>query len=237
MSLDLPLIECEVSTVNLESVSGTEVNLSPVESEVSGVSEPTVGLVVPRLEAEVSPVPVKMPVSGIASASIIKYGLGLSSDYSSSGGIKKTFDFEASGEIPSPTVGDPVNPYALHIGQGSILFTWEPAAGAHTYEIWASSSEVSSYTLAYEGIQDNRFIMRNVPLGSSFYFRVVAIHVTGERSNAVQVKKGKINKSSQVLKVKGIAGSVIPQGSVFSTVNSKTGSLISYQADSEITIQ
>lgn len=157
---------------------------------------------------------------------IKQYGQGITTTGLLSFGIKASAVGLIRLGIAAPTIADPTNPLAVHMGQGAVLLGWQHATPTlvQYYEIFASGSLNGVYT----PYQRSRFtamrgLVNNVPLGINAFFRIRAVGVNGAVSNLVQVKLGKLARISAGFKVRGIAGSRIPINSTFTTIDPSTG--------------
>lgn len=137
-----------------------------------------------------------------------------------------------------PVCSAPVNPLAVHIGNGAMLVTWQqPLTGqASGYEVWAAT-EVSG---SYYKFSNNEFtathgLLNNFPIGQTIYLRVRAKSPNGLFGAYAQFRSGKINYPTIKMKVRSVSGSIISAGSVFSKQVSGSR-LLAVKALSEISI-
>lgn len=173
-------------------------------------------------------------------AGVRNYGFGLRVEFPIAAGAKAGAFASISAGIADPVIADPVAPLAVHLGQGVVLFGFDHPNPAlvNYYEVLAASSLNGVYSSYLNGrFQQRRGVVRNVPLGVTAYFRIRAIGKNGAISAAIQVKKGKVITPTLVnLKVRGIAGSIIPKDATFSSIDKETGFLVLMRAHNEIVL-
>lgn len=148
--------------------------------------------------------------------------------------------FTVSGSVgfEVPVCSQPVNPLAVHMGNGAMLVTWgAPLTGqASEYEIWASNSLTGNYYKFSNGeFELTHGVLNNLPVNTTVYLKIRAKSPTGQYSPYAQFRAGQINYPTIKMKLKSVSGSVISAGSVFSKQVSGSR-LLAFKALSEISI-
>lgn len=170
-------------------------------------------------------------------AGIVEYGFGLSFDAEATVRIRESFDAEAAAEILAEDPQPPLNPLAVHIGQGALLAQWDaPLTGTKIdhYEVWAALSENGSYQqLTDADTEDTTTVIHNMPIGSTLYFKVRSVSPGGKKSSFTQAKLGVLSRPSLNVDATCVEGSTIPSGSIF-TAKDSNGRLVAIQADAQI---
>ena len=129
----------------------------------------------------------------------------------------------------------PTFAYGCHLSQGSVLFTWQHSEPErlHHFNLYLATSLGGPYSLIGRSTAP-RALIRNLPLGANLYFRVEAVGHNRTVSSSVQGFQGLLQNPIVPMSIQGIEGSVILVGSVFSCVDTKTGSILSVQATERI---
>ena len=144
---------------------------------------------------------------------------------------------EAQLSIIDAAIDPPYEAYAAHVGQGVLLLTWkhdEPERVDH-YEVLIASSLGGVYQLASR-FTDRRGTIRNVPIGFSVYLKIIAVGINTAVSTVAQFTQGLLQQQDISMQVRGIEGSEIPKDAIFTSVDSKTGSLIAIAANERIVL-
>lgn len=170
-------------------------------------------------------------------AGIIPYGIDQQTDFPIQAGIRNVGIFPIQAGITSISMLPPTSPIAVHIGQGAVLFNWEAPIGCNVeyYEISGCSTYGGSYFILETNIADTKCIISGLPMGNSMFFRIKSVHASGLESSDAQVKLGLLQNSYVTMTVRSIAGSSIPEGSVFTSYDS-SGAIISFSAQGHISI-
>jgi hypothetical protein len=132
-------------------------------------------------------------------------------------------------QILTPAIDPPIAPLAVHMGQGIVWLNWSHPVPdkVQQYELFVATSQLGSYTKLERGVfLATHGVIQNMPLGRTLYFKLQAIGKNGATSSQVQVKLGKFYVPLVTMKMRSIEGSTIPVGAVFSTVDEKTGMLL-----------
>lgn len=138
----------------------------------------------------------------------------------------------------TPVCSQPVNPLAVHIGNGAMLVTWgEPLTGqASSYEVWASSSLNGNYYKFSNGeFNLTHGLLNNLPVQATIYLKIRAKSPNGQYSPYAQFRPGRVNYPTVKMKVKSVSGSIISSGAIFSKQISGSR-LLALKALSEISI-
>jgi hypothetical protein len=173
-------------------------------------------------------------------AGVIPYGFGLRVEFPITAGVQAGAFGAIQAGVRDALIDDPVTPVAVHLGQGVVLFAFDhpnPSLVDY-YEVLASVNLLGPYSGYLNGrFRQRRGLIRNVPLGTTAYFQIRAVGKNGGVSTAIQVKKGKLISPTLVnMKIRGIAGSVIPANAIFSSIDQETGMLVMIRAQSEIVL-
>lgn len=180
-----------------------------------------------------------MPGMDNIRGSIRQHGRGLFADAPIQARIKDGATAPIQASIATPTITAPIDPLAVHIGQGNLFLGWSHATPelVSYYELYVSTSLAGTYVKLTRGeFQATHGSVQNIPLGRSLYFQLRAIGLNGAISSFTQIKRGKFYQPTIPLKVRGISGSTIPAGVMFSSLDQETGKLLLVQAQALITI-
>lgn len=172
-----------------------------------------------------------------AQLSIRVYGAGVAYATSAELSIKPSYATAGELSIAAATIAPPDESYAVHVGQGVVFMTWThptPEKVDH-YEVYACETAEGNYQLVHRSTK-MRAVIRNVPIGFSVYFRVVAIGKNRAVSTESSVFRGRFNSTTVTLAVTGIAGSIIPKDAIFTKIDEATGTLIAFAATDQVTL-
>ena len=173
-------------------------------------------------------------------AGVVPYGYGIRAEFPIQAGVENSYFVPVVVGITAPFVDPPTEPLCVHLGQGVMLFSFDhpDPSLVQYYELLAANALSGPYTSYQAGVfYQRRGLVRNVPMGATAYFRIRAIGRNGAISTATQVKQGRLVTPTLVnLKIRGIAGSVLPAGAIFSTPDQETGQLVLMRVKDQITL-
>lgn len=200
---------------------------------------PTVDLTLQEIEVET--ILVSLGFMDNVQAGVKPYGRGLTFTFDITAGIAYGATFPIAAGVVAPFTADVIEPVCAHVGQGVVLFGFDhpqPELVAR-YELFYAANLTGAYAIFNSGIfRQRRGMVRNVPLNVPAYFQITAVGKNGARSNPVQVKQGRIVIPTLVnLKIRGIAGSTIPQNAMFSSLDTETGMTVLMRAKQNIILQ
>lgn len=173
-------------------------------------------------------------------AGVVPYGYGIQIEFPIVAGVKPGIFVPIIAGISAPFIAPPIEPLCVHVGQGVVLFAFDhpnPSLVQY-YEVLAANAVGGPYTSYQAGrFLQRRGLVRNVPLGATAYFRVRAVGKNGATSLAIQAKQGILISPTLVnLKIRGIAGSILPANAMFSTTDKETGGQVLVRVKDTITL-
>ena len=142
-----------------------------------------------------------------------------------------------TGEIGSEQIPAPTNALGVHLNQGRVIVTWQHAEPERVdyFEVYAALNvDGPFYPYPTGRSKANYCFLKNVPLGSTLYLQVRAVGVNGLLSDFTTVKRGKFETIEGLLSVTAISGSVILKDTTFSSLDKRTGEVITFRAKDRI---
>jgi hypothetical protein len=148
-------------------------------------------------------------------------------------GVARHSDAVLKFGVATNEIGNPVNPFAMHIGGGVVqLYVEPPTYGTlDRYELQGSLDLDGEYTqIGIMSISSKDIFIYNVPPGIVIFLQIRAVSKDGSVSEWIQVRRGVAGKCTVTMQCRCIEGSIIPAGALF-TMSKKPGRLIGFRSD------
>lgn len=160
--------------------------------------------------------------------SIILAKVGLVDNFSSTDAPAKIGLIDSASALAKVGLVDhytekPISPMCVPMSNGVALVCWtKPNDYVFVYEIYISFEYNGIYELI-ETTQYERVILTELPVGTVFYLKIIAVYANGSKSDPAQIKLGKFLKSTYQFNFISIEGTVIKAGYLINFKDPITG--------------
>ena len=135
-----------------------------------------------------------------------------------SGGVATRGELDTSGGISDTPLVAPTSVLSRNVGNGSLEVTWVAAAGpVDHYDLYVAEDPDDTFVQAnLEDIDGTRFVVPNLPFGTTVYVKVKAVDENGtESAFSALAQDAYAVKSRALLRFSGPVGAEITNGALF----------------------
>lgn len=135
-----------------------------------------------------------------------------------SGGVAQRGELDSSGGVVDTPLTAPTTVLSRNVGNGSLEVTWVAATGpVDHYDLYVAEDPADTFVQAnLEDIEGTRFVVPNLPLGTTVYVKVKAVDANGtESAFSALARDAYAVKARALLRFSGPVGEEITDGALF----------------------
>ena len=135
-----------------------------------------------------------------------------------SGGVATRSELDTSGSVIDTPLSAPTTVLSRNVGNGSLEVTWVAATGpVDHYDLYVAEDPADTFVKAnLEDIEGTRFVVPNLPFGTTVYVKVKAVDTNGTESAFSDLARDAYAvKSRALLRFSGPVGAEITDAAIF----------------------